>query len=284
MPDQPELTIQGWGPAGPDAERADSDLAERCPRPPAATSSRELGWTPAADPAGRRRRDHAGALAADRRGAHRGWSTCSARRTSAPTGSRGCGGPAARATWTCCAAARATPPTPRTPSCCPAPPRRPRRCSPRAASSASSSSRSAGARASSAGWPAVDPDDRPCDRRRPVPDGVGAVARRAVVPGHRRPGHARPGAGGGARPRGADLRATCRRAGSSRPLGGYAATRSAGQASTGVGRFDELVAGADPGDAVRGAGAGPSAGAARPAPTCSAWRSAPRAPSASSPS
>ena len=28
MPDQPELTIQGWGPAAPDAERTDADLAD----------------------------------------------------------------------------------------------------------------------------------------------------------------------------------------------------------------------------------------------------------------
>ena len=67
-------------------------------------------------------------------------------------------------------------------------------------------------------------------------------------------------------------------------LGGYAATRSAGQNSTGVGRFDDLVAGADPRDAVRRAGAGPPAGHAPPAPTCSAWRWAPRARSGSSPS
>ena len=50
------------------------------------------------------------------------------------------------------------------------------------------------------GLAGVDPDDRPSVAAGPGPDVVGAVARRAVVPGHRRPGHARPGAGGGARP------------------------------------------------------------------------------------
>ena len=62
-------------------------------------------------------------------------------------------------------------------------------------------------------------------------------------------------------------------------LGGYAATRSAGQNSTGVGRFDELVAGltlATPSGVLE---LGPPAGLAPPAPTCSAWRWAPRAPS-----
>ena len=63
-------------------------------------------------------------------------------------------------------------------------------------------------------------------------------------------------------------------------LGGYAATRSAGQASTGYGRFDELVVSltvqTPRGELVLGRGA-----AAPPARTCAGCSSAARAPSAS---
>ena len=50
MPDQPELTIQGWGPTGPDAARTDSDLAETLPKGARKHLSRELGWTPRPTP------------------------------------------------------------------------------------------------------------------------------------------------------------------------------------------------------------------------------------------
>jgi alkyldihydroxyacetonephosphate synthase len=60
-------------------------------------------------------------------------------------------------------------------------------------------------------------------------------------------------------------------------IGGYAATRSAGQASTGYGRFDTLVVGLT---LVTPWAAAPRA---PPAPTCASSSSAPRAPSASSP-
>ena len=50
MPDQPELTIQGWGPTGPDAERTDSDLAGTLPKAARKHLSRELGWTPRPTP------------------------------------------------------------------------------------------------------------------------------------------------------------------------------------------------------------------------------------------
>ena len=93
------------------------------------------------------------------------------------------------------------------------------------------------------GLAGVDPDDRPCGRARPVPDGVGRLDRRAVVDGHRRAGHARAGAGAGPRPRTASTFGHLPQSWEFATVGGYAATRSAGQNSTGVGRFDELVTG-----------------------------------------
>lgn len=51
MPEQPELTIQGWGPTGPDAARTtDADLARTLPKSARKHLSRELGWTPRATP------------------------------------------------------------------------------------------------------------------------------------------------------------------------------------------------------------------------------------------
>jgi alkyldihydroxyacetonephosphate synthase len=50
MPDQPELTIQGWGPAGPDAAPRDADLAETLPKGARKYLTRELGWTPRPTP------------------------------------------------------------------------------------------------------------------------------------------------------------------------------------------------------------------------------------------
>ncbi len=47
MPDQPELTIQGWGPTGSDA---DADPAGALPRTARKHLSRELGWTPRPTP------------------------------------------------------------------------------------------------------------------------------------------------------------------------------------------------------------------------------------------
>ena len=63
-------------------------------------------------------------------------------------------------------------------------------------------------------------------------------------------------------------------------LGGYAATRSAGQASTGVGRFDDLVAGLTLATPAGRAGARPPAGQRRRPRPARAWRWAPRARSA----
>ena len=65
MPEQPELTIQGWGPAGPrvatvdDADGegsgslalvADPDLSAALPKPARRYLTKELGWTPRATP------------------------------------------------------------------------------------------------------------------------------------------------------------------------------------------------------------------------------------------
>jgi alkyldihydroxyacetonephosphate synthase len=50
MPDQPELTIQGWGPTGPDAARTDDDLSDTLPKAARKHLSRELGWTPRPTP------------------------------------------------------------------------------------------------------------------------------------------------------------------------------------------------------------------------------------------
>jgi hypothetical protein len=43
MPDQPELTIQGWVPAGPDADRPDPDLARTLPKAARKYLPRALG-------------------------------------------------------------------------------------------------------------------------------------------------------------------------------------------------------------------------------------------------
>ena len=63
-------------------------------------------------------------------------------------------------------------------------------------------------------------------------------------------------------------------------IGGFAATRSSGQASAGYGRFDDLVRRADRGHPDRRADPRPRAAPTPPAPTCASWSSAPRAPSA----
>jgi alkyldihydroxyacetonephosphate synthase len=47
VPEQPELTIQGWGPPGPAASSADSGtLTDTVPKGALTYLSRELGWTP----------------------------------------------------------------------------------------------------------------------------------------------------------------------------------------------------------------------------------------------
>ena len=48
MPEQPELTIQGWGPPGPTA--AGSDLTSAVPKAALKHLTRELGWTPRPTP------------------------------------------------------------------------------------------------------------------------------------------------------------------------------------------------------------------------------------------
>jgi len=48
---QPELTIQGWGPAGPDQNpTADGDLGDAVPKAARRYLTRELGWSPRATP------------------------------------------------------------------------------------------------------------------------------------------------------------------------------------------------------------------------------------------
>ncbi|MCW2741770.1 MAG: FAD/FMN-containing dehydrogenase [Blastococcus sp.] len=48
MPDQPELTIQGWGPSGPSAP--DDDLSSTLPKLARRYLTKELGWTPRPTP------------------------------------------------------------------------------------------------------------------------------------------------------------------------------------------------------------------------------------------
>ncbi|TFV87177.1 FAD-binding oxidoreductase [Blastococcus sp. CT_GayMR16] len=51
MPEQPELTIQGWGPAGPSTTAApDDDLSSALPKVARRYLSKELGWSPRATP------------------------------------------------------------------------------------------------------------------------------------------------------------------------------------------------------------------------------------------
>jgi alkyldihydroxyacetonephosphate synthase len=48
VPDQPELTIQGWGPSGPSAP--DDDLSSSLPKAARRYLAKELGWTPRPTP------------------------------------------------------------------------------------------------------------------------------------------------------------------------------------------------------------------------------------------
>jgi alkyldihydroxyacetonephosphate synthase len=48
VPDQPELTIQGWGPSGPSAP--DDDLSSSLPKPARRYLTKELGWNPRPTP------------------------------------------------------------------------------------------------------------------------------------------------------------------------------------------------------------------------------------------
>ena len=50
MPEQPELTIQGWGPAGPSTSAETDDLGGAVPKAARRYLSRELGWTPRSTP------------------------------------------------------------------------------------------------------------------------------------------------------------------------------------------------------------------------------------------
>ena len=50
MPDQPELTIQGWGPAGPDHSSPDDGLDAVVPKGARRYLSKEIGWTPRPTP------------------------------------------------------------------------------------------------------------------------------------------------------------------------------------------------------------------------------------------
>ena len=46
MPEQPELTIQGWGPTGPGAPpEQDGDLSSTMPKAARRYLAKELGWT-----------------------------------------------------------------------------------------------------------------------------------------------------------------------------------------------------------------------------------------------
>ena len=66
-------------------------------------------------------------------------------------------------------------------------------------------------------------------------------------------------------------------------IGGFAATRSSGQASAGYGRFDALVVGLTVATPIGTLDARRAPRPTPPAPTCASWCSAPRARSASSP-
>ena len=51
MPEQPELTIQGWGPTGPGTpSEQDGDLSSAVPKGARRYLSKELGWTPRPTP------------------------------------------------------------------------------------------------------------------------------------------------------------------------------------------------------------------------------------------
>ncbi|HEV7186286.1 MAG TPA: FAD-binding oxidoreductase, partial [Blastococcus sp.] len=51
MPEQPELTIQGWGPSGPGtAPDQDGDLSSTLPKVARRYLAKELGWTPRPTP------------------------------------------------------------------------------------------------------------------------------------------------------------------------------------------------------------------------------------------
>ena len=50
MPEQPELTIQGWGPPGPAAATDAADLTSAVPKGALRYLTRELGWTPRPTP------------------------------------------------------------------------------------------------------------------------------------------------------------------------------------------------------------------------------------------
>ncbi len=65
-------------------------------------------------------------------------------------------------------------------------------------------------------------------------------------------------------------------------IGGFAATRSSGQASAGYGRFDEMVL-SSPSPPPRAPSTPAAPRAPPPDPTCASFSSAPRARSASSP-
>jgi alkyldihydroxyacetonephosphate synthase len=51
VPEQPELTIQGWGPAGPSTTtEQDGDLSSAVPKAARRYLAKELGWTPRPTP------------------------------------------------------------------------------------------------------------------------------------------------------------------------------------------------------------------------------------------
>jgi alkyldihydroxyacetonephosphate synthase len=52
VPEQPELTIQGWGPPGPgNATGApEADLSDALPKPARRYLAKELGWSPRSTP------------------------------------------------------------------------------------------------------------------------------------------------------------------------------------------------------------------------------------------
>ena len=216
---------------------------------------------------------------ARRRPARRAARPASATSTCTPTTRPGCGTPAASPRPTCCGCAPATAPTPPTWSSAPPTTTRSPPWSPGAASTGSRWCRSAAVRRSSAG-------SRRCATGSPG-------SSRSTWPGStgwsrstRSPGRpcSRPGCSG---PRAEALLAEHGLTLGHFPqsfeyasIGGFAATRSSGQASSGYGRFDALVVGAHRGHPARHPRARQRARPPPPAPTCASWCSAPRARSA----
>ena len=219
------------------------DPAEAAPLPEAARGLVELAFGPAAEhpttPLDEVRLPRAGAR---RRRCSPSCATCSATGTCTPTTRPGSGTPAASPPPTCCGCARATGPTPPTSSSGPPTTTRSPPSSPGAASTGSRWCRSAAARRSSAAWPCCARGTpawsrstwRRLDRLVSVDAESGTAVLQAGVLGPAAEALlAEHGLTLGHFPQSFEYAS----------IGGFAATRSSGQASSGYGRFDALVVG-----------------------------------------